>query len=160
MQGSIRISAGSIMMITVDQPKKLRACTVAQDTYTNMMNQTGGACLTDRDRDGIFDTVSAQSTGLTTKPLAAPLSYTVSDVPENAGANNHRNVLIYLGAAGGVLRLSYREFSNDMARPAFTEDLTFPLTGTYPQTVTWRDTKITLLGLGDAGLRYRVEAAK
>ncbi|WP_419826829.1 hypothetical protein [Sphingomonas sp.] len=160
MQGSIRISAGSPMKAETDTPKKLRVCTVAKDTYTNMMNQTGGACLTDRDRDGTFDSVSAQSVMGTTKLLKGPLPYKLSDVPENAGANNHQATLIYQGAAAGTLRLSYREFSNDMARPAFTEDLSFPITDAYPQTVTWRDTKITLLALSSDGLRYRIEVAK
>ena len=161
MQGSIRISAGSPMMIELDTGKKLKACTVAQDTYTNMMHQTGGACLTDRDKDGRFDTVSAQSIGLTTKPLAEPLPYQVTGVPENAGENNHRSVLVYLGAAAGVMHLSYREFSNDMARPASSRGSYLSHWGpTYPQSITWRDTKITLLGLDGDGLRYRVEAAK
>ncbi len=34
-----------------------------------------------------------------------------------------------------------------MARPASTEHLSFPITGAYQQTVTWRDTRITLLDL-------------
>jgi hypothetical protein len=160
MQGDVRISAGSPMKAETDTPKKLRVCTVAKDTYTNMMNQTGGACLTDRDRDGNFDSVSAQSIMGTTKLLKEPVPYTVTGVPEGFGENNHQVVLIYQGAAAGTLRLSYREFSNDMARPAFTEELSFPIEGTYPQTITWRDTRITLLGLGGDGLRYRIEAAK
>jgi hypothetical protein len=58
-----------------------------------------------------------------------------------------------------VLRLSYREFSNDLARPAFTEELSFPVSDAFPQTIVWRNTKITLLGLDNEGLRYRIETA-
>ena len=157
--GSIRMSAGSAMRVVTDTPSKLRACSVAADTYVNGSDQRS-ACLTDTGHHGSFDTVSADSIIGSKRALSDPIPYTLDRVPENYGANNHQSVLIYLGAAGGVLRLSYREFSNDMARPAYTEDLTFPITGTYPQTVTWRDTKITLLGLSDGGLRYRVEPAK
>ncbi len=40
---------------------------------------------------------------------------------------NFRQELLYQGKAGSTLKLSYREFSSDMARPAFTQDLTFDL---------------------------------
>lgn len=159
MQGVIRISSGTLMAIQQQNGKQLKACTIT-DAYTNSMGQTGPACLTDRDGDGMFDTGSAKLIGLTTRHLAAPVPYVRDDVPETFGANNHRIVLVYLGAAGGVLHLSYREFSNDMAKPASTEDLSFPLGPTYPQTITWQDTRITLLGLGSDGLRYRVEPAR
>jgi len=159
MQGIIRISSGTLMAIQQHNGKLLRACTMS-DAYTNSFGQTGAACLTDRDGDGMFDTGSAKSIGLTTRKLAAPVPYVPDEVPETFGQNNQRIVLVYLGAAGGVLRLSYREFSNDMARPASTEDLSFPIGSGYPQTITWRDTRITLLGLDNDGLRYRLEAAR
>ena len=30
----------------------------------------------------------------------------------------------------------------------------------FPQTIAWRDTRITLLGVSNAGLRYRVEGGQ
>ena len=157
--GSIRMSAGSAMRVVSDTPSKLRACSVAPDTYVNGSDRRS-ACLADTKHGGSFDTVWAEGIMGSKRVLPEPIPYKLDSVSENYGANNHQSVLIYQGVASGVLRLSYREFSNDIAKPAFTEDLTFPLTGTYPQTVTWRDTKITLLGLSADGLRYRVEAAK
>ena len=157
--GSIRMSAGSAMRVVSDTPAKLRVCSVASDTYVNGSDQRS-TCLADTKHAGSFDTVWAEGIMGSKRVLPEPIPYKLDTVPENYGANNHQSVLIYQGVASGVLRLSYREFSNDMARSAFTEDLTFPLTGTYPQTVTWRDTKITVLGLSADGLRYRVEAAK
>ena len=161
MQGDVRIPAQSLMVVTEDG-KKLRACTLAQDTYTNMMQQTGAGCLIDRDEDGVFDAASARDVGFTTRKLAQPVPYTRVDVPENpVGVTNQKDVLVYLGAASGVLRLSYRQFAaGDMIRAISTDDLSYPLGPTYPQTITWRDTRITLLGLDNDGLRYRVEAAK
>ena len=35
--------------------------------------------------------------------------------------------LIYLGISGDTLRIEYKEFINNMARPAFSQDLTFDL---------------------------------
>lgn len=159
LQGVISISAGTLMPIESASGGKIKACTTT-DAYTNMMHQTGAACLTDRDGDGTFDTASAKSIGMTTRHLPAPVPYTRADVPVTFGQNNQRLTLVYMGAVGGVLRLSYREFSNDFARPANTEELDFPLGPTFPQTVTWRDARIVLLGLDNGALRYRVEAAQ
>jgi len=38
---------------------------------------------------------------------------------------NFQRSLIYTGKSKDVIYISYREFKNDMARPAFTQDLTF-----------------------------------
>lgn len=40
---------------------------------------------------------------------------------------NFKQELIYNGKSGNVIRLMYREFSGDMARPAFSQDLTYDL---------------------------------
>ena len=43
---------------------------------------------------------------------------------KNAGFRRH---LIYTGKSGSILHLVYREFINDLARPAFSQDLNFDL---------------------------------
>jgi len=40
---------------------------------------------------------------------------------------NFRQQLLYQGRSGSTIRLSYREFVGDLARPAFTQDLTFDI---------------------------------
>jgi hypothetical protein len=159
IQGRIVVPSGSAFRVEKANP--LKACTMAEDTYIdNFVGPRGSACLFDTDMDGTFDKAAAEATMFTSKKLKPPVPYDVVDTPVSAGSDFLRQRLVYLGAAGGTLRLSYREFSHDMARPAFTEELSFPLEPTFPQTVTWRDTRITLLGIGSDGLRYRVEPAR
>lgn len=159
IQGKIVIPSSAALRVTRESP--LKVCTVAEDTYVDhFAGPRGAACLQDSDGDGKFDKASAESVLFTTKRIQPPAPYDLTDAPAAAGSDYFRQTLVYLGAAQGVLRLSYREFSHDMARPAFTEELSFPLEAAYPQTITWRDTRITLLGVSNAGLRYRVEAAQ
>jgi len=67
---------------------------------------------------------------------------------------NFQRQLIYEGAVGNELRLSYREFHGDLARPAFTQDLTFDLaTG---KTVGAKGARIEVLDVSNVGIRYRV----
>jgi len=159
IQGKVVIPSGSKLVVQRASP--LKVCTEAQDTYVDrFVGPRGAACLYDTDGDGAFDKASAETVMFTDKKIKPPAPYDMIDAPAAGGSDYFRNTLTYLGSSAGTLRVSYREFSHDMARPAFTEELTFPLSGTYPETITWRDTKITLLGLDGSGLRYRVEAAK
>lgn len=159
IQGKIVIPRGAELQVV--RPNPLKACTTAQNTYIDLfVGPRDAACLYDDDMDGTFDQASAAKIMLTKRKIKTPAPYTVIDVPASAGSDFFKIVLTYLGSAGGVLRLSYREFSHDMARPAFTEELSFPIGDTFPQTIAWRDTKITLLGLDNNGLQYRVEGGQ
>ncbi len=44
-----------------------------------------------------------------------------------AKKNSLQQTVIYTGKQDNILKFSYREFSNDMARPAFTTDITYDL---------------------------------
>jgi hypothetical protein len=156
IQGKIVIPSGSKLI--VERAKPLKACTESEETYVDrFVGPRGAACLYDNDGDGAFEKASAANVMLTDKKLKTPAPYDVRDAPADPDSDYFRNTLTYLGSTGGVLRVSYREYSHDMARPAFTEELTFPLSGTFPETIAWRDTKITVLGLDASGLRYRLE---
>lgn len=69
-----------------------------------------------------------------------------------------RRELVYSGAGGGVLRLLYREFADDMARPAFTQEVTYDLAPTGADTVaSFKGVRLRVRDAGNAGLRYVVE---
>lgn len=144
------IPRGQLLSIEADNGKKLVACEKPNlDVY----------CLIDRDRDGSFEAVNTW-TGFITSKLPVPIPYTKGlelIVPDEVDA--FRQMLIYLGMSGQTLRLSYREFINDLARPAFTEEVTFTLSGQYPETVAYKDLSIDILGVDNAGLRYVIRAA-
>lgn len=159
IQGKVVIPRGAVFR--VDRLKPLKACTVAQDTYVDaFVGPRGAACVFDKDNDGRIDQVSAETVMFTSKKLSEQVPYTMVDTPAADDKDYFRQTLTFLGAAGGVLRLSYREASHDVMRPAATEELSFPIAATYPQTIAWRATKITLLGLNNDGIRYRVEVSK
>ncbi|HEY8948691.1 MAG TPA: hypothetical protein VIM56_07380 [Rhizomicrobium sp.] len=67
---------------------------------------------------------------------------------------NFQQQLIYEGSVGNELRLSYREFHGDFARPAFTQDLTFDLAA--GKTVGVKGARLEVLDVSNVGIRYRV----
>ncbi len=113
------------------------------------------ACLIDRDQDGNFD---AAIVGLFGKPwpLKASAHYQVERTAEEVSGTTFTTAISYLGAANGDLRLSYREFSNGMARPAFTEDISLPLSKAFPQVVSIKGTRLRIHAISGEGLTYEV----
>lgn len=65
-------------------------------------------------------------------------------------------MLTYLGSNGSALSLSYREFINDMARPAFTEELQVPLSQPFPQKVRAKGVMFQVDKIDGVGLQYSV----
>jgi len=52
--------------------------------------------------------------------------YTIKKIARSH-AESYQRQIIYTGKSGNTIYLMYREFKNDMARPAFTQNLTFDL---------------------------------
>lgn len=78
------------------------------------------------------------------------------DAPPADVPGGFRRELIYGGVAKGVLTLSYREFVNDMARPAFTQVLTYDLA--EGDEIAYQGARLKVLGANNTGLRYIVLA--
>ncbi|MDA8449900.1 hypothetical protein M5C97_01725 [Acidovorax sp. NCPPB 3859] len=66
-----------------------------------------------------------------------------------------RRELIYLGTAGKVIRLAYREYLGDMARPAFAQEVSYDL-GKLPFEILFKSARFEVLDVGSSSLRYRV----
>ena len=144
-------------LITIRQ-KKLKAC--RQQTATIISGMTFGGwvdCLIDTNSDGLFDRVSFNEVA-GAKDIEPPVPYTRGTIPITGGsAQSFKQTITFLGKSGNDIRLSYREFSNELARPAFTEDLTLPVPTEFPQTMLVKDVKLTVLGIGSSGLTYRID---
>lgn len=62
--------------------------------------------------------------------------------------------IVYTGHDAGALHFQYREYTgDDMARPAFSQELSYPLT---TQTVRFRAIEFEILEVTDTGIRFRV----
>lgn len=153
---AVDLPAGSTLMVI--RERKLKACRAR--TATRLGGYSFGGwddCLIDSNQDGLFDKVSFNEVG-GAKNIIPPVAYTKAMVPiAGEGSASFRKTITFLGKSGSDVRLSYREFSNDMARPAFTEDLTLPFPASFPETMVVKDIRLTILGLDSSGLRYRLD---
>lgn len=152
----VDLPAGASLIII--RERRLKACRARNVTRLGGYSVGGwDDCLIDTNDDGRFDRVAFNEVA-GARNIVPPLPYRRANVPvEGVGSASFRRTLTFLGRSGSDIRLSYREFSNDMARPAFTEDLTLPLPASFPETMTVKGLRLTVLGLDGSGLRYRLD---
>lgn len=107
--------------------------------------QPGGA--------GIFTTGYVAGT-LSSITYDVQVPYRVEEIPLRGG---FKNELLYQGFDRGVVRVSYREYSDDLARPAYQQDLSYTLeAGGAPTPISFRNARLEVFSAGNNSIRYRV----
>jgi hypothetical protein len=129
-------------MFPVSTKAKFKACA------------TAGPCGLDDDGDGTFDRMAADDFKTALK-LKVKVPYRTTRLTVD-NPDSLRQIIIYSGATGDTLRLSYREFSNNMARPAFTEELIIPITAKFPQDVAVKAVKFRIHSIDGLGMKYEI----
>lgn len=62
--------------------------------------------------------------------------------------------LSYSGKQGSIIRIHYREFYNGLARPAFSQELTYDISD--DSIIVFRDTKIQVLNATNSAIEFTV----
>lgn len=122
----------------------------------NGLKGNADVCLVDQDRDGTFDSATL-STRRKFLPLEAPVRFKREPV-------NHRGielpdfkyVVLYQGVSKGTIKISFREFKNDLARPAFTQDVFYDLNSDGTGVIAFRGARIAVDEATSTGITYRV----
>lgn len=70
------------------------------------------------------------------------------------GADSFRRELIYSGVSQGTVSIEYREFINDMARPAFSQTLRYDLA--QGDVIGFRGARFQILDATNIDIRYKV----
>src|SRR6185436_3074973 len=113
-------------------------------------------CFRDLNRDGAFEEIRVPSLrfGGWAKIKTAPVPYEEAvDLEQTRG---FRQELLYQGVAGSSLSISYREFSDNFARPAFQQDLQYTLAPSGETEIAFKGARITVLSATNTALQYKV----
>ena len=114
-------------------------------------------CFFDDDDDGKIDSYRS-SNGLnmwgSKANLAAPIPYKVADL--NDDSSGYKYELIYQGISDNVLNVSYREYVDSMARPAFQQDLRYTLKLSGPTEITFRSAKLRVFSADNDRISFEV----
>ncbi len=113
------------------------------------------ACFFDADADKAFDHVKVVNLGIaSSKQVLTPAApYTLSDAPRATG---YRYELVYEGRSEQVIDLSYREFIDDMSRPAFEQDLHYTLTAEGTTEITFRSARLRIAAADNQAIRFDI----
>ncbi len=148
--GKETIAAGT-KLVSVPTSRKYKACVPQNGTF-----EPKGPCFIDDDGDGTFDRTSLDSVKMATR-LKTKLPYSHAEL-EVSRDDSLRRVFLYQGATSDSIRFSYREFNFDLARPAFTEEISVPRDA-FPAMVRVKNIQIEVLAVSGMGLQYRLVSA-
>lgn len=107
----------------------------------------GKKCVEDKDGDGDLDKLGH----VDGKKVDVLYREGFERFPFTGG---FRTELLYLGLANGVLRLQYREFQDDLVRPAFSQELTYGVDA-FPVTLFFQSLRLDVVEAGNHGISYR-----
>lgn len=117
-------------------------------------------CLQDSKETKRFDRIVLRGYRKPDRIVSTP--YEVISEPYDTFTTNskvYRAELLYQGSGGGVLRLSYREYIDDMARPAFQQEATFDLNREGITELRFKGAEIQVFEATNNGIRYKVLSA-
>ena len=152
--GRVSVGAGDFVVRAVLENENV-FCTEKRAYIDPMVGPHAIACFLDRDNDGRFAKVKTAPGGVWfERDVFPPLRYEKSEliVPRS---DAFKYELLYQGVSKDTLRLSYREFLNEFARPAFFQDVTYDIEE-RPATITFRSVKIEVLDADNNKIVYRV----
>jgi len=62
---------------------------------------------------------------------------------------------MYEGVSNKSLRLAYREYINDLARPAFFQSVNYDI-ASLPETIAFRSVRVEVISANNEAIEYRV----
>ncbi len=114
-------------------------------------------CLVDTNKDKVFES-SMYSNHQPYWPLNSKVPYTTKvtgTAIDTTGSIMYQ--LLYQGYAQGVLRFSYREYKDDMARPAFTQDLTYEYKPGESSLIGFKGLRMRVLDANNTKITYIID---
>jgi hypothetical protein len=88
--------------------------------------------------------------------LSRPLNYEIFPHPDSNAAHILSHVLLYQGRVGNKIKISYREFSNNLARSAFTQDIEYQLDGMGRGNIGIKGIKIRVIRATNMDIKYKI----
>lgn len=150
-------SGGPMMLHAVT--KKPMICFPARNTtFASRLNgRTLLGCVIDREEKGVFDAASYNDSDVYV-PISPPATYESHVVDAEIEVKDKFHVeVLYQGVSKGEIKISYREFMNDMARPAFNQDLSYELNSKGPTAIGFKGMRLRVLKADSQSIEYIVD---
>ncbi len=145
--GRQSISAGDSLVSAISGGKQV---------YCQPPRRDGAPCLKDTTGDGYFDrgyTMNAFGMIVNGRKIDN-VHYRVADQNIQDG---FKYELLYQGLDGDVVRIAYREYTDNLARPAFSQDLSYTIDGSFTD-IRFKDVALTIHEANNNEITYVVKS--
>lgn len=117
----------------------------------------GAPCVKDTDGDGRFDRAYTVNTVgmIVSGDNIEPAAYREGNQNIQDG---FKYELLYQGVQDNTVRIAYREYTENLARPAFSQDLVYTLEQDSPTQIRFRDVSMTIYEANNNAIIYSVES--
>jgi hypothetical protein len=152
--GSVQVPAGAqLVSATVDG--KPGHCTTELTYHDALAGPYRATCYLDADDDSRFETlwVAPGAIGFT-YDLEPPVQYRTAQITSDA--SGYKYELLYQGLDANTLRIGYREYIDNLARPAFAQELTYPMSPDASTQIRFKSVRIDVLSADASEITYRV----
>lgn len=112
-------------------------------------------CLIDKDWDDIFDHISIEKSS-DLKSLKTPINYTKTLNSPSLKEGDFKYIALYQGKVDNKIRVSFREFYNNLSRPNFTQDIEYEYNEDSKTIIGFKGLRIEVLSAGNQTITYKV----
>lgn len=112
-----------------------------------------GRGISINEKTGLQKFVQGEIYNLISYNLETPLEYEKIKVPDSK-RDFYRMQFIYNGKSGNTLKFTYREFVNENARPAFTQDVQYDLSES--KIIGFKGMRIDVLDASNTNIKYKI----
>ncbi|MEL0646513.1 hypothetical protein V6248_03695 [Pseudoalteromonas agarivorans] len=128
---------------------------VGQDNINSFCFTSTSICLSDPSNTNSFTHfgIGAQ---VASNKLDLPVKYEITESEPSIREDSFKYTALYQGKTKNNIKISFREFKNDMARPAFTQDIEYELGDTGEATIGFKGLRIQVLKATNMELSYKV----
>ena len=147
--GTFAKEKGYIGILSIDKATNWR-CACTTSSYHPYK-----VCLFDSNNDGKFDKI-ATKINILYADLEKPVSYTLKRTKSTYNEDSFKYVALYQGKIANKIKISFREFTNNMARPAFTQNIEYELEDDGTAMVGFKGLRIKVLKATNLDITYKV----
>ena len=120
---------------------------------TSSVNKLQGIAINKKtNQKYLFTSLSSQNYYFLSKVF--DFKYSETEYKSKNCGNCFKQELVYNGKSGNTIKVIYREFNNNMARPAFTQNLNYDLE--EGDVISFKGCKIKVLNAKNTGIEFKI----
>ena len=127
--------------------------TEKHELYENLNDPTYGIAISKMAETPKVYSTGPTGNGLKLKPSKYTIEYNTNQLPIK-NDDYYKQEFIYNGKVGNGIKFIYREFVNDYARPAFTQDLQYDLS--EDKIIGFRGLRLEVINASNTKIEYKV----